>query len=67
MQVNCDRKRQSYNENGQKMSCNANKNIACTIHCKQETKKTGDNSNACVCLYRSLKLLTDDHSDFVAV
>jgi len=36
-------------------------------HCKPETKKTGDSSNACICLYRSLKLLTDDHSDIVAV
>jgi len=26
----------------------------------------GDSSNACVCLYKSLKLATDDHSDFVA-
>jgi len=27
--------------------------------------KTGDSSNACVCLYRLLKVLTDDSSDFV--
>jgi len=32
----------------------------CTTHCKPETKKTGDSSNICVCLYRPLKLLTDD-------
>jgi len=30
-------------------------------------RQTGDSSNACVCLYRSLKLLTDDHSEFAAV
>jgi len=36
-------------------------NIGATYDdCKPETKKTGDSSNACVCLYRSLKLLTDD-------
>jgi len=29
-------------------------------YCKPETKETGDSSNACICLYRSLKLLTDD-------
>jgi len=29
-------------------------------HYKPETKKTGDSSNNCVCLHRSLKLLTDD-------
>jgi len=29
-------------------------------HWKPYTKKTGDSRNACVCLYRSLKLLTDD-------
>ena len=46
-------------ENGQKMHYNANH---CPTHCKPETKKTGDSSNACVCLSRcrSLKLLTDD-------
>jgi len=32
-----------------------------------EIKKMEDSNNACVCSYRSLKLLTDDHSDFVAV
>jgi len=37
----------------------------CTTHGKPEAKKTGDSSNTCVCLHRSLKLLTDDHSDFV--
>jgi len=30
------------------------------IHWNPETKKTGDSSNAGVCLYRPLKLLTDD-------
>ena len=30
------------------------------VICKPEAKKTGDNSNACVCLYKSLKLSTDD-------
>jgi len=25
-------------------------------HCKPEIKKTGDSSNSCVCLYKSLKL-----------
>jgi len=34
------------------------------IDCKPGTKKTGDSRNACVCSYRSVKLLTDDHSDF---
>jgi len=29
-------------------------------HWKPETKKTADSSNAGVCLYRSVKLLTDD-------
>ena len=48
-----------HSENGQKMCCNAN-HRHCATHCKPETKKTGDSSNACVCLYRSLKLLTDD-------
>jgi len=28
--------------------------------CKPQTKKMGDSNNSCVCLYRSLKLLTDD-------
>jgi len=30
-------------------------------------KENGCSSNACICLHRSLKLSTDDHSDFVAV
>ena len=30
------------------------------VICKPEAKKTGDSSNACVCLFRSLKLSTDD-------
>jgi len=34
----------------------------CAAHCKPETKKTGNSLNPCVCLYRSLKLLTDDRS-----
>ena len=32
----------------------------CAIHWKSEKKKKGYSSNACICLYRSLKLLTDD-------
>jgi len=39
----------------------------CPAHCKPETKKTGDSGNACVCFHMSLKLSTDDNSDFVAV
>ena len=42
------------------MGCNANY-THCATHCKPETKKTVDSSNACVCLYRSVKLLTGDH------
>ena len=30
------------------------------VICEPEAKKTGDSSNTCVCLYRSMKLLTDD-------
>ena len=41
--------------------------IAPLAQCKPDTKTTGNTNNACVSLYRSLKLLTDDHSDFVAV
>jgi len=33
----------------------------CATDCKPETKNTGDSSNVCVCLYRSLKLLTDEN------
>jgi len=52
------------NENGQKIRCDANKDIAqLTVNQRQTTR---DSSNACVCFYRSLKLLTDDHCDFVA-
>jgi len=39
--------------NAHKMGCNAN-HRHCATHCKPETKKTGDRSNGCVCLYRSL-------------
>jgi len=39
----------------------------CATPCKPETKKTGDSSNTCVGLHRSLKPLTDKHRDFVAV
>ena len=49
----------THSENGQKMRCNAN-HRHCATHCKPEVKKTGDSSNACVCLYRSRKLLTED-------
>jgi len=52
-------------ENGQKMRCNANKDIAQLI--VNQRKKMRASSNTCVCLYGSLKLLTDDHSDLVAV
>jgi len=44
----------THSENAQKMCCNAN-HKHCATHCKPETKKTGDNSNACVCLNTSLK------------
>jgi len=49
-----------------KLRCNA-KHSHCATHCKPETKKIGDSSNICVYLYRSVKLLTDDHEDFAAV
>jgi len=49
----------THSENAQTIRCNDNHGH-CTTHCKPEIKKTGDSSNACVCLYRSLKLLTDD-------
>jgi len=47
------------------MRCYANKDI-----CKPATKKTGYTVAATlvfVAYYRSLKFLTDDHNDFVAV
>jgi len=47
------------------MRCNANKDIR-----KPATKKTGYTAAATlvfVACYSSLKFLTDDHSDFVAV
>jgi len=53
-------------ENALKLRCNA-KHRHCASHCKLETKKIDDSSNACVCLYMSVKLLTDDHKDFAAV
>jgi len=43
----------THSESAQEMRCNAN-HRHCAIHCKPETKKMGDSSNACVCLYRSL-------------
>jgi len=53
-------------ENGQKnaLQCKQRHHIT---HCKPETK-TGDSSNGCVCLSRSLELLTvnHNHSDFLA-
>ena len=52
-------------ENAQKIHCNATIDIVQLI-CKPEAKKTGDSSTP-VFAYRSLKLLTDDHSDFVVV
>jgi len=36
------------------------KDMICATHCKPATKKMGDSNNTRVCLYRSLKLLTDD-------
>jgi len=54
----------THSENALKLRCNAN-HRHCATHCKLETKKRGDSSYACVCLYRSVKLLTDDHEDFV--
>ena len=40
----------THSENAQKMRCNANhRDIDCATHCKPETKKTEDSSNACVC------------------
>jgi len=49
----------THSENAQEMRCNAN-HRHCATHCKPETKKTGDSSNACGCLHRTLKLVTDD-------
>jgi len=46
----------THSGDAQKMSCNANHRHWAT-HCKPETTKTGDSSNACVCLYRPRKLL----------
>jgi len=53
-----------HNETGQKIRCKANN---CATRCKPEAKKPEDSRNTCVCFYRSLKILPDDHSDFVAV
>jgi len=55
----------AHSENTLKLRCNA-KHRHCATHCKPETKKIGGSSNACVCLCRSMKLLTDDHKDFAA-
>jgi len=52
-------------KSSEKIHCNANKYTAAAQLIVEE--KTGDSSNACVCLYMSLKLLRDDHSDLVAV
>jgi len=49
----------THSENAQKLRCNAN-HRHCATHCKPETKKTGDSSNACIYLYRPMKLFTDD-------
>ena len=49
----------THSENALKMRYNAN-HRDCATQCKLETKKTGDSSNASVCVYRSLKLVTDD-------
>jgi len=56
----------THSENTLTLRCIA-KHKHCATHCKPETKEIGDSSNACVCLYRSVKLLTDDHKDFAAV
>jgi len=56
----------THSENTLKLRCNA-KHRHCATHCKPETKKIGDSSNACVCLYRSVKLPTDDYKEFAAV
>jgi len=45
---------------------NPDKDIAQLI-VNQEKKKTTDSSNACVCFYMSLNLLTDDNSEFAVV
>jgi len=37
----------THSENALKLRCNAN-HRHCAIHCKPETKKTGDSSNACL-------------------
>jgi len=51
----------THSENVQKMCCNPNhRHCDCATRYKLEAKETGDSSNICVCLYRSLKLLTDD-------
>ena len=57
------------------MRCNPNKNImiAQLINCKPETKNFFKKSGYTVAamlvfiMYRSLKLITDEHSNFVAV
>jgi len=49
----------THSEHAQKRRCNGN-HRPCATYCKLETKNTGDSSNACGCLHRSLKLLTDD-------
>jgi len=46
----------THSENAQKMRCYAN-HRHCATHCKPETRKTRDSSNACVCLCRWLKVL----------
>jgi len=46
----------THSENAQKIRCNAN-HTHCATHCKPETKKTGDNSNACVCTDTSAILM----------
>jgi len=49
----------THSENAKKMRCNAN-HRHCATHWKPETRNLWDSSNPCVCLYRSLKPLTDD-------
>jgi len=54
MQVSCKRKKQTYTQWKWTENALQCKWRHCTTHCKPETKKMGDSSNSCVCLYRSL-------------
>jgi len=54
MQVSYKNKRRTYTQWKWPENALHCKQRHCETHCKPETKKTGDNSNACICLYRSL-------------